>query len=44
MTDFSILFDNYFVSFTALFATYIKSLMVAGFLAYIIKGLGEFLT
>jgi len=43
MTDFALVFTNYFVAFGALFLTYIKALMIAGFLAYVLKGLAEFL-
>ena len=43
MTNFALVFTNYFIAFGALFLAYIKALMIAGFLGFILKGLAEFL-
>jgi hypothetical protein len=43
MTDLEILFSNYWVAFAVLFVDYIRVLMIAGFSAYVLKGVAEFL-
>jgi len=43
MTDFALVFTNYFAAFGALFFLYIKGLMVAGLLAFLLKSFAEFL-
>jgi hypothetical protein len=43
MSDMAFIFDNYFVSAICLFWNFEKGLMVAGFGAYLIRGLARLL-
>lgn len=43
MTEYAVVFSDFFAAFSCLFFAFIKGAMVAGLIAYIIKGFIEFL-